>query len=861
MTPAMPPSPIAQIASAQPASAAPGAARGAAAGNRATALPKSAVLPDPATLSRRETLPADQQAPLKRAVLVVPQNLGQGAKIALDDLTAYLKTVTGQPVLRVTAAPGKPLRLPAEADGATVIVLGQGGPSAGLTPTVPSAAEGYALEARQAIVDGKPREVVGLTGSDQMGLQYGIYRLMELSGKRFYSYTDAYTPERGTAVVPAGGYRETHAPGAQMAVRGFSPHLYHPIPLSIAFHNPSAEHEAMVKRYIDWCVQNGQNYVKFPMLELDQRNRFIPMKAGHENFDAWTPHARAIVEYAKQRGVKVSLNVGFASYASANIFAVNPIKAIYQSVRLELARRGHTERRTQIAELKQTIAQIDEKLGKASPRDRQKLVAERRKATETLTVVEAKDALQDRTYQALLKRYAADGRADIGRLVDKLMVVPWDEISWNMGTSEFTPTNDDLTIGWLNDAAAHMKRKYPGVRTTMTSHVPQHPHSEKYDESYYNLVRFADPEVGALVHTTHAYGLTDKAPVYGNEDFTHKLKLLQQSTPERLDLYYPETSYWVAHDVSVPLFLPVYMLNRRHDVELLKGIPHVDGQVDFTTAWEWGYWLNDYAVARMQHHPEESLTEILDGAFAPFGSARTPMVKLMNDAMRFQQEYLIEKGLIRHLQGFDKLTDFGAMAHEHPVLSQVLKGTNASPIRLKPATIMTWNAAQLAAFERGELADLGKVARTFQAQADEADALAPQVAPGALKYHDELADGFRINALRARQAHAALQAAVYARKAELTGLSEYRRRGEAALGEVRRVVDLALAQIRNREQDYRESPEYTHAKSQAKTMWSGRYLTPVHEGTYWKNTHDEVARLFEKPAFDDEAKAAPAPRR
>ncbi|MFN3429389.1 MAG: hypothetical protein ACK46X_05510, partial [Candidatus Sericytochromatia bacterium] len=446
----MPPNPIAQIASAQTASAAPGAARGATAGNRATALPKSAVLPDPATLTRRETLPADQQAPLKRAVLVVPQNLGPGAAIALDDLTAYLKTVTGQPVLRVTAAPGKPLRLPAEADGATVIVLGQGGPSAGLTPTVSTAAEGYALEARQAIVDGKPREVVGLTGSDQMGLQYGIYRLMELSGKRFYSYTDAYTPERGTAVVPAGGYRETHAPGAQMAVRGFSPHLYHPIPLSIAFHNPSAEHEAMVKRYIDWCVQNGQNYVKFPMLELDQRNRFIPMKAGHENFDAWTPHARAIVEYAKQRGVKVSLNVGFASYASANIFAVNPIKAIYQSVRLELARRGHTERRTQIAELKQTIAQIDAKLGAAAPRDRQALVAERQSATRTLAVVEAKDALQDRTYQALLKRYAADGRADIGQLVDKLMVVPWDEISWNMGTSEFTPTNDDLTIGWLN---------------------------------------------------------------------------------------------------------------------------------------------------------------------------------------------------------------------------------------------------------------------------------------------------------------------------------------------------------------------------------------------------------------------------
>ena len=30
-------------------------------------------------------------------------------------------------------------------------------------------------------------------------------------------------------------------------------------------------------------------------------------------------------------------------------------------------------------------------------------------------------------------------------------------------------------------------------------------------------------------------------------------------------------------------------------------------------------------------------------------------------------------------------------------------------------------------------------------------------------------------------------------------------------------------------------------------MWSGRYLTPVHTGQYWKNTYDEIARIYKAP--------------
>ncbi|MDB5098359.1 MAG: hypothetical protein JWM80_2780 [Cyanobacteria bacterium RYN_339] len=761
---------------------------------RARAVDKQAGVPAPETLTQRETLPPEQATPLRQAVLVVPARLDPGPALAVRDLEAYLRTVTGRPVQMLLARPGEDVVLPPEAAGATVFAVGD---VRGLVPAA-GGKESYAIRGGDATVGGQRRAVVGVSGGDAFGLQRGVYRLMELSGKRFYSYTDAYTPPAGKAVAPANGFSEVHAPAAWMKTRGFAPHLYHPVPLQKAFHEPSAEHLDMVKRYIDWHVANGQNFIMFPMLELDQKHGLLPItSAKKKNFEAWLPHARAIVDYAHQRGVKLSVKLAFANYVSSNAFAINPLVATYQSLRLEHARKNPVK------------------------------------------------------YDALLAKYRAEDRAKIEATIDRYMRVPWDEITWNLGTSEFTPTNDDLTIGWMDDAAAYLKRKYPGVETSARSHVPNEPWSEKYNDSYFNLPRFADPSVGVYVHTTSEYALTDKAPVYGNQDFTHKLKMLSHATPERKDVFYPETSYWVAHDVSVPLFLPVYMLNRKHDLEIIKQLPNLDGEVGFTTAWEWGYWLNDYAQARMQDHPEESLTEILDGAFAPLEAARTPMVQLMIESMTFQQEFLLDKNLIKYLQGFDALTDFGVSAQRNPVLGKVLKGTNSTPVRLRPDEIMKWDAGQLARFERGDLADLVEVARTFSDEAARADELRAKVPAAAAKLQDELADGFQINALRARQVLALQRAVVMLRRSQLTPSPALRAQALAQLAEAKALTDRAMVAIADREKDYREGPEYNLDKGDGLTIWNDRSLTPVHTAKYWRNSYDEVAKLLGQPKLPD----------
>jgi hypothetical protein len=61
-------------------------------------------------------------------------------------------------------------------------------------------------------------------------------------------------------------------------------------------------------------------------------------------------------------------------------------------------------------------------------------------------------------------------------------------------------------------------------------------------------------------------------------------------------------------DIDVPLFLPLYGQRRQHDLrrlalrELREGF-RMDGQMNFDSGWEWGYWLSDMVTARASWDP------------------------------------------------------------------------------------------------------------------------------------------------------------------------------------------------------------------------------------------------------------------
>ena len=105
--------------------------------------------------------------------------------------------------------------------------------------------------------------------------------------------------------------------------------------------------------------------------------------------------------------------------------------------------------------------------------------------------------------------------------------------------------------------------------------------------------------------------------------------------------YYPETSYFVAMDIDVPLLLTDYLVARSRDLDLLEA-NRVPGQVTSTTGQELGYWLMDWTTALMvnsEYRGEPWIGLKLLGED----------VAAWKKVIEFQTRYFKERGLISML--------------------------------------------------------------------------------------------------------------------------------------------------------------------------------------------------------------------
>lgn len=159
------------------------------------------------------------------------------------------------------------------------------------------------------------------------------------------------------------------------------------------------------------------------------------------------------------------------------------------------------------------------------------------------------------------------------------------------GTSEFTATDPERTIKWLNRADEIARQHGRAIFTKV--HVSSNQHDKKYG-NYNFLPSFAAPTVGVLPHTVMFYGLLDaKAPMYGNKDFHGIRKFMETEAPKRPSWYYPETGYWVAMDADIPLLLTDYLRTRAEDLQWLAE-NKMDGQLIFSTGHGFAGWLYDW---------------------------------------------------------------------------------------------------------------------------------------------------------------------------------------------------------------------------------------------------------------------------
>ncbi|MFT3766863.1 MAG: hypothetical protein QM820_15300 [Minicystis sp.] len=198
-----------------------------------------------------------------------------GLEITRADLGTYLGQIWGGAVTVANAAPDFKKR-------ATVWLS---------TSTDAAGKAGLDAESSYAIrrIDDASGTVVVVAAHDATGLAYGTYAFLEQLGARFFHPKQEMVPKLGGPRLPA-KIDIKRAPA--VAERGIQFHTLHPIEYFAPFNEPSEENLADAKRVVDWLVKTGQNHLQWVLLST-------------VDWEAWVPHAKAIIAYAHSRGVNV----------------------------------------------------------------------------------------------------------------------------------------------------------------------------------------------------------------------------------------------------------------------------------------------------------------------------------------------------------------------------------------------------------------------------------------------------------------------------------------------------------------------------------------------------------------------------
>lgn len=193
------------------------------------------------------------------------------------DLAADLGAMWGGAISVSSSAPdfGKPATIWISTSDAAKAKLG----------ALAASDQGYAL----GRVDEGGRAIVIAWAKDAPTLAHATYALLEELGARFFHPMQELLPRFASARIPAS---LSIARKPAMRSRGLQMHVLHPIEYAQTLHVPSPASLAEAKRLVDWLVKTGQNFFQWTLMET-------------VDFDAWRPHAQAIVDYAHSRGVKV----------------------------------------------------------------------------------------------------------------------------------------------------------------------------------------------------------------------------------------------------------------------------------------------------------------------------------------------------------------------------------------------------------------------------------------------------------------------------------------------------------------------------------------------------------------------------
>lgn len=325
----------------------------------------------------------------------------------------------------------------------------------------------------------------------------------------------------------------------------------------------------------------------------------------------------------------------------------------------------------------------------------------------------------------------------------------WDRVTFSFG--EFLGASPAEFIAALDTCYDALQAVAPGTPAGSKIHLGNYEdlYLEYQGEIYnfYFLATFANAAIVPWVHTVMYYNLYDSAGgAYAYDEFDeHRALLHERLAADLPTAYYPETAYWVAFDVSVPTYMPVYMSSRVFDINETQrlaregGYATLDEHFTFTSGWEWGFWQNDYVTFRATWDDALDWREAVREMFSPFGDDGATLSQAIIDVGAAQHEALIRKELGAFMAGRDGSIDFGDLA-----------GIYSQPDRPSVVEVAAMSDAEKADFQTqvlDELAALADVHTQALASLDGIDnaALAPWL--------DEVRDGLEVDQLRLRYVH------------------------------------------------------------------------------------------------------------